>query len=104
MQNFIRKPSVDLYPGIRVDKDTAFQFKNDNVEQKLADLMFHSVTRVKGDGYESMYTTTVYLKDGDILLFEENGRGYIKPVEGFASIEEAIEDLTCIKDLGVDHV
>ena len=104
MQNFIRKPSVDLYPGIRVDKKTSFQYKNENVEQKLVDLVFHSVTKVKGDGYESMYTTTIYLKEGDILLFEENGRGYIKPVEGFVAIEEAIEDLTCIKDLGVDHV
>lgn len=100
MQNFIRKPSIDLYPGIRVDKDTAFQFTNDHVEQKLNNLVFHSVTKVKGDGYESMYTTTINLQEGDVLLFDEKGRGYIKPVDGFVTIAEAIDDLTNIKDLG----
>ena len=44
--------------------------------------------------------TTIYLKEGDVLVFEEEGRGYIKPVESFVTIEEAIEDLTNIRDLG----
>lgn len=100
MQNFIRKPSIDLYPGIRVDKDTVLDFKNENVEQKLDKLVFHSVTKVKGENYESLYTTTIYLNEGDILLFEADGRGYIKPVDSFVSITEAIDDLTNIKDLG----
>lgn len=100
MQNFIRKPSIDLYPGIRVDKDTALQYKNKNVEQKLTNLVFHSVTKVKGEGYESRYTTTIHLKEGDVLLFEDEGRGYIKPVDSFITIEEAVDDLTNIKDLG----
>ena len=43
---------------------------------------------------------TIKLKEGDILIFEEEGRGYIKPVEDFVTIEEAIGDLTNIKDLG----
>lgn len=100
MQNFIRKPSIDLYPGIRVDKDTVLEYKNENVEQKLNKLVFHSVTKVKGENYESLYTTTIHLNEGDILLFEEDGRGYIKPVDSFVSITEAIDDLTNIKDLG----
>jgi hypothetical protein len=100
MQNFIRKPSIDLYPGIRVDKDTVLEHKTDNVEQKLENLVFHSVTKVKGESHESVYDTTIYLNEGDILLFENEGRGYIKPVEEFVSIGEAIEDLTNIKDLG----
>lgn len=100
MQNFIRKPSIDLYPGIRVDKDTVLAYKNENVDQKLNGLVFHSVTKVKGEGYESVYTTNIQLKEGDILLFEEEGRGYIKPVDSFVSIAEAIDDLTNIKDLG----
>ena len=100
MQNFIRKPSIDLYPGIRVDKDTAFQYKNENVDQNLDNLVFHSVTKVKGEGYESTYNTTIHLKEGDILLLEDEGRGYIKPVDSFVTIEEALDDLTNIKDLG----
>ena len=98
--NFIRKPSIDLYPGIRVAKDTVLEYKNENVDQTLKNLVFHSVTKVKGDGFESTYDTTIHLMEGDILVFEEEGRGYIKPVEQFVTIQEAIEDLTNIKDLG----
>ena len=100
MQVFIRKPSLDFYPGIRVDKDTALEYENENVKQTLSDLVFHSVTRVKGEGFESVYDTTIHLKEGDILVFEEEGRGYIKPVEPIVTIAEAIEDLNNVKDLG----
>ena len=100
MQVFIRKPSIDLYPGIRVDKDTVLEYENENVKQTLKDMVFHSITKVKGEGYESVYNTTIHLKEGDVLVFEEEGRGYIKPVDAFVTIAEAIDDLTNIKDLG----
>ena len=100
MEVFIRKPSIDLYPGIRVGKDTVLEYKNESVEQRLENMVFHSVTKVKGEGFESVYDTTIYLEEGDILVFEEEGRGYIKPVEEFVSIPAAIEELTNIKDLG----
>ena len=100
MQVFIRKPSIDLYPGIRVDKDTKLEYRNESVEQTLADLVFHSVTKVKGDGFESVYDTTIHLQEGDILVFEEEGRGYIKPVEPFVTVQEAIEELENIKGVG----
>ena len=98
--NFIAKPNIDLYPGIRVDKDTVLEYKNDRVEQKLENLEFRSVTKVNGDNFESVYDTVIHLAEGDILVFEEEGRGYIRPVEAFCTIEEAIEELTNIKDLG----
>ena len=98
--NYIRKPSISLYPGVRVDKDTVLEYKNENVKQELKNLVFHSITKVKGEGFKSKYDTTIYLNEGDILVFEEEGRGYIKPVEEFVTIEEAIEELTNIKDLG----
>ena len=99
MENFILKPSIDRYPGIRVSKDTEFTYKKKNVTQTLKDLVFHSVTKVKGEGYRSKYDTTINLNEGDILIFDEE-RGYIKPVEHLVSIKEAIEELTCIEDLG----
>lgn len=99
MNVFIRKPSIDLYPGIRVDKDTTFEYKNENVKQTLKDLVFRSVTKVKGDGFVSKYDTTIHLKEGDILVYEEEGRGYIKPVEEFVTVSEAIEELKNIEDL-----
>ena len=100
MHNFIRKPGIDLFPGIKVSHDTVLKYENENVKQQLENLVFHSVTKVKGEGFESVYDTTITLKDGDILIFEAEGRGYIKPVEEFVTIAEAIDDLTNIKDLG----
>ena len=99
MQKFIRKPSIDMVAGITVTKDTKLEYKNDKVEQKLENLVFKSVTKVSGENYESEYHTTINLKEGDVLVFEEEGRGYIKPVEDFVTVAEAIEELECIKDL-----
>ena len=99
MINFIRKPSIDMFPGIKVAKDTELTYENENVKQTLKDLVFHSVTLVKGEGYTSTYDTTIYLEEGDILVFEAEGRGYIKPVEAFVTVKEALEELECIKDL-----
>ena len=82
-----------------MSKDTEFTYKKKNVTQTLKDLVFHSVTKVKGEGYRSKYDTTINLNEGDILIFDEE-RGYIKPVEHLVSIKEAIEELTCIEDLG----
>lgn len=101
MQVYIRKPSIDLYPGVKVTKDTVLEYKNENVEQKVENLVFHSVTKVNGKNYESVYDTTIWLEEGDILVFEEEGRGYIKPVESFVTIPEAIDDYENIKDVGV---
>lgn len=100
MQLFIRRPNIELLTGIRITKDTELEFKNDNVEQTIKDLVLHSVTTVEGNGFKSKYDTTIQLAEGDVLVFEEEGRGYIKPVEDFVTIEEAIDDLTNIKDLG----
>ena len=100
MEVFIRKPSMDLYPGVRVDKDTVLEYKNENVEQRLENLVFRSKTKVTGEGFESTYDTTIWLKEGDVLVFEEEGRGYIKPVDSFVTIQEAIEDYENIRDVG----
>lgn len=99
MQKFIRRPSIDMYAGIKVTKDTELEFKNDNVQQTLKDLVFHSITKVIGEGYESTYNTTIQLKEGDVLIFEDKGRGYIKPVDSFVTVAEAVEELSCITDL-----
>lgn len=96
---FIRKPSIDMYAGIKVTKETAFEYQNENVHQTLKDLVFHSVTKVKGENFESVYNTTIQLSEGDILIFEEEGRGYIKPVEGMMTVSEAVEELKCIEDV-----
>ena len=100
MQNFIIKPSIDLYPGLRVDKSTVLEYKTEKVKQTLGDLVFRTETTVKGENYESVLTTTIQLTEGDILLFMGEDRGYIKPVDNFCTIAEAISDFEHIKDLG----
>lgn len=100
MQKFIKKPSVNLYLGIKVTKDTALEYENENVKQTIKDLVLHSVTKVKGENFESVYDTTINLEEGDVLIFEEESRGYIKPVDKFVTIQEAIDDYENIKDLG----
>lgn len=100
MQVFIRKPNIELLAGVKVTKDTVLEFENEKVKQTVKDLVLRSVTTIKGEGYKSTHDTTIYLNEGDVLIFEEEGRGYIKPVEDFMTIAEAIDDLTNIKDLG----
>lgn len=99
MKRFINKLNIDMYVGITVDKDTKIEYKNDNVDQKIENLVMKSITKVVGDNYESEYHTTIKLNEGDILIFEEDGRGYIKPVEEFMTIGDAIKELENIKDL-----
>ena len=100
MQMFIRKPSIDQYPGVRVDKDTVLEYNTENVMQTVKDLEFHSTAVMKGDGYESVLRTVIQLQEGDILIFEDEGRGYIKPVDGFVTVQEAMEDLAVLKEMG----
>ena len=100
---YILRPSIDLYDGVKVTKDTVLEYKTENVEQTIKDLKMRSVTKVKGDNFEGVYDTTVNLNEGDILIFEDGGRGYIKPVEPMATIEEAIKDLENIRELGVSE-
>lgn len=99
MQKFISKPSIDMLAGIVVDKDTTLEYKNENVKQTLKDLVFDSTTIVKGENFTSEYHTTITLNEGDVLIFEEEGRGYIKPVEEFVTVKEAIEELELIKEV-----
>ncbi len=95
----IRKPDITLYPAIVVNKDTVFEFENDNVKQTLKNLKFHSVTNIKEDNYKSKYITDIKLQEGDILVYEAEDRGYIKPVEEMQKVSEAIETLEYIKEV-----
>ena len=94
---FMRQPNIDMVVGIKVSKDTDISFENDVVKQTIKGLVMRTVATVKGDTYESICDTTIQLKEGDVLIFEEDGRGYIKPVETFMTVEEAIEELECVK-------
>lgn len=96
--NFILEPNIQKYPGIRVTKDTEIVFENEHVTQSIKDLVLKSTTKVIGDDYESIYYTTIKLHEGDVLIFEDDSRGYVKPVEHLMDVKEAIELLNDIKE------
>lgn len=97
MEKYICKPDITLYPGLKVEKDTELEFKNDNVVQSIKDLVLKSKTTIKGENYKSVYNTEIKLNEGDVLIFEEDGRGYVKPVEEFMTVDEIINELNCLK-------
>lgn len=92
------RPDMDFIPAIKVFKDTKFEYKNDNVEQTLENLVFKSKTVVKGEDYESEYHTRINLKEGDYLVFEADKRGYIKPVEKVLEVDEIIKELEDLRE------
>lgn len=95
----IRQPSIDMVPGIKVTKETEITFEKEGVKQTIKDLVLDSEITVNGEGYESIHKTKVFLNEGDVLVFEEKGRGYIKPLDRFVTIEEAVEDLRCTAEV-----
>lgn len=97
MEKFIHRPSIDMFAGIIVHKDTKINYSNENVKQTIENLKYNSSIKIKGENYKSEYITEIDLEDGDVLIFEDEGRGYIKPVENFCTIDEAIEELKNIK-------
>lgn len=95
----IRKPDISMLAGIKVTKETELEFENEIVKQTLKDLKLHTIMTVEGEGYTSTYDTTIELNEGEVLIFEEDSRGYVKPVEEFMTVGEAIEELEYIKEV-----
>jgi hypothetical protein len=95
----IKKPSLHFFPGIKVTKETELEFKTDSCTQTLKNLVFRCVRSVAGENYEGSYETTIYLQPGDVLIYESDERGYVKPVEEFMTVAEAAAELEAIKDL-----
>ena len=93
----IKNPDITVFDAVRIDKDTELEYKSDYVKQTIKKLKLHSVTTLKGKGYKSKYVTTIDLNEGDVVVFDGETRGYVKPVEKLVTIDEAIEDLKSIK-------
>ena len=94
-------PDVTLYAGVRVDKKTKLKFESvdGKVKQELNNLKFIQIEKREADNFESETKTTIFLKEGMVVLFENENRGYVVPVDRYVRIGEALEDLECIKDL-----
>lgn len=101
MKNYIKSPDVTIYKGINVNKDTELKFERQDgkLKQELKSLEFVQYEKREADNFESEIKTIIHLKEGMVVLYEDDNRGYVVPVERYVIIGEALEDLECIKDL-----
>lgn len=97
MRKFILKPDITLYLGVQVNKDTKLEYKNDNVEQKLENLILEMTTYTKENNYEVRSNLIFHLSEGDILLFDEEV-GYQVPRVPMSTLKDALTDIDAIQD------
>ena len=101
---FVVKPSVKLFGGIKVNKETEFDVYNDDksVHQTMKDLKL--ITEVSRESEyngikskeESKLTTEI--PEGTVIIWGED-TGYIIPNYHMVKVEDAIKSLEQIKDI-----
>lgn len=87
------------YDAIKVTKDTKLDFKNDNLEQKLENLVLITIVKSKDEAlcYEMETKTKIYLKEDDYLVFDDM-RGYVKPLSEMIPKDEYISKNTKLEE------
>ena len=96
---YVPIPQPEVYYGIVVDKKTKLEFENNFVKQRLENLVLYTEQNIEKEMYKTHVSTELYLTEGDLLLLEEDSRGYFKPSEvKFGSIDEAIKEMRFIKE------
>ena len=97
MRKFIFKPDITLYSGVQVFKDTKLEYKNENVDQKLENLVLEMTTYTKENNYEARSNLTFHLNEGDILLYDEEV-GYQVPRMPMSTLKDALTDIEALQD------
>jgi hypothetical protein len=97
MRKFILKPDITLYSGVQVFKDTKLEYKNENVDQKLENLVLEMTTYTKENNYEVRSNLTFHLSEGDILLYDEEV-GYQVPRVPMSTLKDALTDIEALQD------
>lgn len=93
MNYYVVRPDLTPYEGVKVDKNTDLVFENERVKQSVKDLKLTSEYIFKNEKFSSITKTIINLDEGEILLFENEDRGYFLPKDTpICTIETAIED------------
>lgn len=93
MEYYVMKPDLTPYDGVKVNKNTYLTFENDRVKQEVKNLKLKSTTIFQNEKYFTKSELVVNLEEGEILLLEQENRGYFLPMNvGVCTINEAIED------------
>ena len=104
MKNLILIPNCEIYKGIVVDETTKLKYENKDktIKQELKNLEFVQYQKMDTPEYSTETKTTIHLKKGMVVLFEDEIRGYVVPVNRYVTIKEAIQELEYIKDLDTE--
>lgn len=92
MNYYVLRPDLTPYDGMIVTKDSKLTFKNKNVKQKLENLKLTTTKKIKEEKFISESKLTLFLEEGDVLLFEKEDRGWFLPAQSIGTIETAIND------------
>ncbi len=89
----------DTFEGIVVKKDTELTFKNHKVEQTIKNLKLYSKTTIIGENFKSVTDLEMDLQEGEILLLEEENRGYFLARNLIiGTVDQAIQEYEFIKE------
>ena len=98
MESYVLKPDIRPYKGLKVTKETKLEFKNDRVDQKVENLKLTSKYIFENEKFKSTNLLELNLEEGEVLLLEEENRGYFLPQDGYSTIDEAIGDYETLKN------
>ena len=99
MKLYIQRPDITLYTGVEINKDTKLKFENDVIKQSLNELVLETNIKAVTDEYESETILKMFLRERDILLFD-NDKGYYIPSIPVNTVKEVIEDLEPMINMG----
>lgn len=93
MNYYVMRPDLTPYEGITVTKDTVIEYENDKVKQTIKDLKLITESTFSNERYTTYSKIEINLEEGDILLFENENRGYFLPMNvAIGTIKDAIGD------------
>lgn len=96
---YVMLPDVKCWYGVKVNKNTKLEFENDFVKQKVENLVLISDSTQETEEYKSKVHLEVKLNEGDILMLEEEKRGYFLPRDiPIGTIDEAFNELKLLKE------
>lgn len=101
---FVVKPSVKLFGGIKVNKETEFDVYNDDksIHQTMKDLKLTTEVSRESEynGIKSKEESklTTEIPEGTVIIWGED-TGYIIPNYHMVKVEDAIKSLEQIKDI-----
>ncbi len=106
MKNLVLIPNCEIYKGFTVDENSTLEYENKDktLKQELKNLEFIQYQKVDSTEYSTETKTTIHLKKGMVILFEDEKNGYVVPVNKYVTIKEAIQELEYIKDLDTEVI